>query len=163
MSFEPVKCSWCCMQNVRMLANCYNVAGPVEACSVGMHGHFLNCYRKWSTFFHPLFCQSETKIRNESMQRYIAKRTVGWTSHDHQQVHSLVLCIVLWWVFLFFCFIQNYIRIDKNIYVCCVFSRYTNKMCITCITWSFKKKIIVIILFLYIFFIIYRKHEVSRQ
>lgn len=26
-----------------------------------------------------------------------------------------------------------------------------------------KKKIIVIILFLYIFFIIYRKHEVSRQ
>lgn len=99
MSFEPVKCSWCCMQNVRMLANCYNVAGPVEACSVGMHGHFLNCYRKWSTFFHPLFCQSEAKIRNESMQRYIAKRTVGWTSHDHQQVHSLVLCIVLWWVF----------------------------------------------------------------
>lgn len=40
----------------------------------------------------------------------------------------------------FFCFIHNYIRNDKNIYVCCVCSRYTNKMCITCITWSFKKK-----------------------
>lgn len=148
MSFEPVKCSWCCMQNVRMLANCYNVAGPVEACSLEMHGHFLNCYRKWSTFFHPLFCQSEKKIRNESMQRYIAKWTVGWTSHDHQQVHSVVLCIVLWWVFLFFCFIQNYIRIDKNIYVCCVCSRYmyqsyTNKMCITCILSTCRLKKIV--------------------
>lgn len=129
MSFEPVKCSWCCMQNVRMLANCYNVAGPVEACSLGMHGHFLNCYRKWSTFFHPLFCQSETKIRNESMQRYIAKRTVGWTSHDHQQVHSLVLCIVLWWGFLFFCFIQNYIRIDKKIYMSVAFVQDTRIKC----------------------------------
>lgn len=98
--------------------------------------------------FHPLFCQSETKIRNESMQRYIAKRTVGWTSHDHQQVHSVVLCIVLWWVFLFFCFIQNYIRIDKNIYVCCICSRYmyqsyTNKMCITCILSTCRLKKIV--------------------
>lgn len=95
-----------------------------------------------------VFSPAFLSIREEDPKRIDATWTVGWTSHDHQQVHSLVLCIVLWWVFLFFCFIQNYIRIDKNIYVCCVCSRYmyqsyTNKMCITCILSTCRLKKIV--------------------
>lgn len=87
-----------------------------------------------------VFSPAFLSIRDEDPKRIDAtlySQKNSWVN-DHQQVHSVVLCIVLWWVFLFFCFIQNYIRIDKNIYVCCVCSRYmyqsyTNKMCITCI------------------------------